>query len=277
MGSLGYGAAGDTCIYQNFQSLAPSCQESVRSLFALRQEYWEASQEPAHHCHFGLFAVVFLLAAVVGSVIRRRRYRKVIAVLDALHANPELKAAVEAKAGVSVPEVSCRVRESVNHPVRKCCHFLSLLVLSALACLFVAVTSVVVSAHLILAISSTDADGSVTGPPAPVALAILLIVVALESAALIGIARACRKPRGSGVQQAVAPQSSHFSAAISRLRGYLVPTTHSTPEGYAPLPAEEVAVAPSTEMVFVQQPQLKQAPAIYVPVSAAPVSAISLI
>lgn len=105
MGSLGYGPNGDMCIYQNFNTLSQPCQGAIQQHFELRQQFW--TEEESHQsCHamagFGLLLGAFILGSVVRRCIYRKRFQQVRKVMDAINANPALKAAVEAEAGVTM-------------------------------------------------------------------------------------------------------------------------------------------------------------------------------
>ena len=104
VGSLGYGDAGDMCMYDNFQKLAAPCQSSIADLHSLRQQYWKeetmARNGRGDHSFFlsGVFVVLF-----VGLCILRRSYcshmakerqtkMDTLATLALIDADPALKA-----------------------------------------------------------------------------------------------------------------------------------------------------------------------------------------
>ena len=103
VGSLGYGDAGDMCVYQNFEKLAPQCQSSVADLHLLRKQYWEEEADMKHHGphdppgphHLpNAWGVLLLASILAGLLVRKSRQHKhdMRAIITALEANPALKA-----------------------------------------------------------------------------------------------------------------------------------------------------------------------------------------
>ena len=106
-GELLYGVDGDDCMYLNFDSLSDSCQQSIANVYALREEYW--SDETANtHPHGPFVAILFSIFLItIFIAIKRSRFNKLrrakdLAIYNALQANPDLKAQLEAASGVVV-------------------------------------------------------------------------------------------------------------------------------------------------------------------------------
>ena len=94
-------------MYLNFDSLSDSCQQSIANVYALREEYW--SDETANtHPHGPFVAILFsvflitIFIAIKRSRFNRLRRAKDLAIYNALQANPDLKAQLEAASGVVV-------------------------------------------------------------------------------------------------------------------------------------------------------------------------------
>jgi len=105
-GELLWGPQGDDCMYLNYEKLSSNCQNAIYDVYALRQQYW-GEEEQGHHSHGVIFLVLFVLLAMVAGRLCcnrgwRARMKNVRTVYSALEANPELKAQVEAAAGVAV-------------------------------------------------------------------------------------------------------------------------------------------------------------------------------
>lgn len=101
-GALGYGAAGDSCVYANLDNFSPECQEAVMNVYSLRYDYEDSSHPHGCHGMFWVFFVAFFIVALILGRKRRLRRQKVVALLKALEANPALKTTVEAETGVVV-------------------------------------------------------------------------------------------------------------------------------------------------------------------------------
>jgi len=107
----------------------------------------------------------------------RKRREAVHAVLAAIEKNPSLKAAVEAEAGVALPQVPpcCR-----DHPARRCCRLLGCIVVLVFLSFFIAISSLIIAASLISGMTSVQPDGSSSGPSGFSAFFILFLVLAAE-------------------------------------------------------------------------------------------------
>ena len=103
VGSLGYGDAGDMCMYDNFQKLAAPCQSSVFDLNKLRQQHWKeksiADYRPGGP---GFFASLFVSFLMFSGILEHYRYlsrkkkrdneKDAIATLELIDADPALNA-----------------------------------------------------------------------------------------------------------------------------------------------------------------------------------------
>ena len=102
VGSLGYGDAGDMCMYDNFQKLAAPCQSFVFDLNDLRQQFWKeesiADYRPVGPGVFAFLLVNFLMYSGILEYFRylsrkKNRYteKDAIATLTLIDADPTLK------------------------------------------------------------------------------------------------------------------------------------------------------------------------------------------
>lgn len=110
-GYLGYGTTGDICMYHNFQGLSPKCQNSIKGLYAIRDDYLTAIEASSSDDGFGFFGFIFWLTVILLAIrvtkryISRDRRHQMKQILLALNNNAELKSAVERESGVAVPPV----------------------------------------------------------------------------------------------------------------------------------------------------------------------------
>ena len=99
MGSLGYGSSGDTCLYQNYEQLAPACQSSIADLHMLRSQYWNEEQRTdVMMRNMGDLGVYYMFVTIVYLFIIAYVYRRASssrkinsAMFSAIMANPALK------------------------------------------------------------------------------------------------------------------------------------------------------------------------------------------
>lgn len=212
-GSLGFGDAGDMCMYQNVQSLSAPCQQAIMNQFILRQAYWEESQElssghPPCHGH-GLMILLVLAALVLGCCLKRKHCKnrkQAMTILRAINANPSLKSAVEAEAGVSMPELPppCIFERSAGEaasapPARGphlVCKILKCVVTAVLVIVlsfFLAIASIVITMSIIEGTAPTDENGNVMYPSPLAAHLLLFSISCLLSLIAALIFRGCRK------------------------------------------------------------------------------------
>lgn len=186
VGAIGYGAASDACMYQNYQQLSVPCQQSIVSLYKVRSEYWAASQAPPpppphdFHHHFSLLPWIyfFLIAVGLRKVVyghkcgeHRQRREKVVKVLETIKANPALRAAVESEAGVEIPDLpamGCKGRGKCGGCLKK---FLFVVFHAAIVFL-IGISSLIFTGMML---------HSLVSPPSPFfALFVLFGIVAAE-------------------------------------------------------------------------------------------------
>jgi len=176
-GAIGFGAEGDMCLYRHLESLSPPCVSAVADLYSLRSQYWAADQAPKPpHCG-AMPVLLFLLGLLgLGLFVKKMRCHKrnkaVNSFLTAIHANPQLKAAVEQHTHQVVPEP-----QGPSPCVGRGCRLLRALGLAVgvlLASLLIAVSSLEVTGHII---DHLDRHNEEPGPVS--ALAALMILTAV--------------------------------------------------------------------------------------------------
>lgn len=314
-------------MYQQLQSLSLSqpCQQAVQDLHSLRSQYWNdtMSMSGSSGCHFHA-VLLFLVVLVLGGVCRRARAKKVNAVLQAIHANPELKAAVEAHAKVQVPKPCCGNR---GNPCVKILKVITLFMVIMFTAFFTAVFSVIVASNIIASMAVVHEDGSVQYPSAGVAISILLLVVTVNVLVVVSLVRVVRRlvcPRsaqscpttsttsrtsrtstsgsgsdsGSGCkggQCAVntffrrlcfGPSASSSSVSDAASRGDYVAlgdaetgldmSVHNNSHSGTEM-VTVTSMPPATPFVVMNGHHQQQQQVVYVPVSAAPLSSVSMI
>lgn len=163
-GALGFGAEGDMCLYENFNQLSQPCVQGMADLYDVRQRYWNDNEEYyGGHRHF-LFLVLGALFvwAMVKKCIWRKRIQKVRTFMDAINANPALKATIEAETGMPVPELPCghHCKDKGECTVGKCCKVFFALVLCFVVSVFIAVTSLEITFNIL---TNWDADAEARG------------------------------------------------------------------------------------------------------------------
>jgi len=244
------------CMYENLNQLSDPCVQSMSDLYRLRDEYWhETAPPPPHgHCMVGAFLVLGLVAVVgVRKYMQHARIKKVRNFLSVIHANPELKATVEAETGMKVPEIRCgglRSRSSqptevgtVNEdkPKYSCCARLGLGILwfgsLFMLSFYLAVSSLEDTGRIIQYLDSRPVeDGAapqddVNAPPAnerhgvtvPGALTILLLVCVIK------VAFTCMIIKGLGCAY------NYFKGRSNNNNSQ--PPASAVGDGYEPLPS----------------------------------------
>jgi len=235
-GALGYGSA-DGCLYKNFQQLQPPCQEAIANVYQLRQDYWAETQaaascdHPPFHHHHG-FPILLLLAPLLIFVAFKRRARllSVRKTLEVIHANPALKAQVEALSGVPVPVAKCCDGKSKCVAVLKA---VGTVLVVALCSFIIAATSLIVACGIVGSMSYT-ADGVEVHPSGFVALLVLFAVTALEVVLFVGIVRGCKlmcAPSPFPATASAEPVPTEVGAAAATLTVPLVPRDNNDDYG----------------------------------------------
>jgi len=125
-------------MYSNFNKLSENCQEAIEDVYALRDQYWSEEQH-AHHPH-GLFLILIGFIIAIGIIKRHRlraaRRERDLALYNALQANPELKAQVEAASGIVI---------EAPRAEGSCCFFFLRVVVAIAVGFFIWVTSVFIT------------------------------------------------------------------------------------------------------------------------------------
>jgi hypothetical protein len=235
-GALGYGSA-DGCLYKNFQQLQPPCQEAIANVYQLRQDYWAETQaaascdHPPFHHHHG-FPILLLLAPLLIFVAFKRRARllAVRKTLEVIHANPALKAQVEALSGVPVPVAKCCDGKSKCVAVLKA---VGTVLVVALCSFIIAATSLIVACGIVGSMSYT-ADGVEVHPSGFVALLVLFAVTALEVVLFVGVVRGCKlmcAPSPFPATASAEPVPTEVGAAAATLTVPLVPRDNNDDYG----------------------------------------------
>jgi len=277
-GALGFGAGGDMCMYDNVDSLSSGCVEAIGNVHALREQYWNDQVASSYHHHHPHFLVAFLAIVGLVSLVKKccfvKRRKQVKELLVGLNGDAELKAAVENRLGVVIPEVRA-CPHSRQSCFSKVLTFLGVFIFSLIASFVITITSLEMTAGIVHHIDENNADGEPTSPG--VALTILFALctaqVGLLSLAVYQVKKCCARNEEQfapsaptavtptviggtdnttpGVQYIpmqfrnwITPRISAMSTAITSFSRRIT-TPVSTPSGYAPLLGDE------TEMIAV--------------------------
>jgi len=183
-GSLGFGASGDYCLYENVQDLSPPCAQAIGNVYALREQYWTSyneAQEAGHHHHpvFGLFIIGFFLVILLKKIMHAPRRRQVHKFLTALNEQPELKAQLESQLNMDIPKP--RTRTCCGGERRSCLRrlffALGYIVFAFVASVFIAVTSLEMTAGIVDGMESGAPEDAPPASPFFVLSILMLIVV----------------------------------------------------------------------------------------------------
>lgn len=200
IGATGFGAEGDFCMMQNADKLSPECHDAIGALYEIRQDYWLETQTPLppahwHHRHHSVFfPIVLLLLAGLGLrkiiMVRSKcaeRKQKITKIFDAIKANPQLKAAVEAEAGIEIPEIPiCNGKACLRGVL---CFLMNLVVAFGIA-----VSSLMIASHILSNMFHVNPEsGDVEPPSVFVSLLVLASVTLTEIMTYRFILKGCRK------------------------------------------------------------------------------------
>lgn len=310
-GALGFGASGDSCVYENVQNLSPTCMQAISDLYVLRSEYWEtySSSQQSHGHHSVIFPVLFviLIVSLVKKVMLAPRRKQVHAFLSAINGNPELKAKLESELNMAVPaprEPCCGGQRGSF--LARLCRALVLIVAAMFVGFFISVTSLEMTASIVDNIEQTSQE-----PASPFTVIMILVsIIAVEVVALVGLLKGlrycCHRVRGTEDDAANGNVNrGNFGSELRRVallpvsfyNDYLVPNVGTwfqgrsgsgSSDGYSPLhngeEREMIAVGRSTHgaagpqyAVYTGLPVNPQSYVVPVAVTARPVNAVSLV
>lgn len=245
-GYLGFGTAGDMCMYHNFQGLSPKCQSSIKGLYALRNDYLASIEAPSDGS--GFFGFIFWLTVVLFSIkitkwyINRGRTHQMNQILRALNNNAELKNAVETASGVTIPSV--RKDSFLTNAVK----FLGLFVCTMSLILLTVIATVFFGA-LIINIGSSSLH-----PAASYIVGALLTVMVIGAICIVtkGVCTSYSYCYGSNIRESdpdkVASPSTPSGIFQSTLSPQVLTTYLNTRDQYLPLLQQDQVNNGSAEM-----------------------------
>lgn len=214
-GLLGFGDVGDRCVYQNMESMSSPCQQAILNHFTQRQAYWEETQAlfpsagspPGQDHGHGAMFLLMLVALMFGCFLKRQQCKKrkqIMTILRAVQANPSLKSAVEAEAGVQMSDLPPCIFEQFSEApssqstaprgLEICCTFVKCVLYTILATILgivVAIVSIVVTMSLIESFSPSDEVGQTIYPSALTANVLLFLVFGALSCVVVFVVRRC--------------------------------------------------------------------------------------
>mmetsp|Transcript_75092 Transcript_75092/g.162391 ORF Transcript_75092/g.162391 Transcript_75092/m.162391 type:complete len:857 (-) Transcript_75092:19-2589(-) len=191
---LGFGEGGDMCLMDSYDELSAGCQSALDDAVALREDYIYEEEDSCHgRGVFVLLLVTGLVLLTCVCVKRRKmmlrapRRAQMKATLDAIHADAELKAKVEAASGVPVPVRGARCEGSEGP-----CKWRKVLTVVATICLSFLIVRIAAGATMQVANSlvQEQEDGSELVPSPIFVLLIFISFLAIELLVLVGIKKA---------------------------------------------------------------------------------------
>lgn len=207
-GKLGYGEAGDVCMYRNYNQLSSGCRQSIQTLFETRDDYWSDQQSITKHGHDeghpgGMVLLLFLSFFMFLAVRHHGKMKTIRKILDVVDANPALKEQVETAAGVKIPvhgEGARTCSSYVWSAIRVVLMFAGLLFLS----FFIAFSSIVIAIWICMALGHEDESGEMHYPSEFTGKCIWVVVLTLEVIAVVKfikfLKRKCGGNRGDEPQ-----------------------------------------------------------------------------
>lgn len=244
-GALGFGAEGDMCLYENFNRLSQPCVQGMTDLYEVRQRFWHDNEEYSgggHHIIFLVLAALFLWM-IVKKCIWRKRIAKVRNFMEAVHANPALKATIEAETGLPVPEMPCRGSRCCDEDKKggkdKCClkkfckYVCGFMFMFAIS-FFLAITSLEITSNILV---NWDADAEARGEEpstTPLTALLLLLTVTLVEVTIFALAVRVGKTLCAAVLGRSSSDSGDYPAPSAPPASPVV--VHTTP-----MPTPEVA------------------------------------
>lgn len=234
-GAMGFGAAGDLCMYKNVESLSPPCMQAVGDLYAVREAYWEsytASQQSPHHGGGAFFVLIIgvLLGMLIKKIMFMRRAKPFREFFHALNDRPEIKAELEQKLGVAMPKLPHCKHGLAQRSGSFCANFciaLMILLGTFFVSLIISITSLEMTAAIV-----TKMEEDSNEPASPTAIILILLTICVAQTALFVAA----------VKGVKCLYRRYFSSATN------VNVEPSAPpsDGGAPVPQSYSAVSPLT-------------------------------
>jgi len=240
------------------------CKQAAREVQHLREDFVEDdiwfSRMNHHHPHLGLFLFLSLwgLVALVWARKGRQRRQQVRALLEALNANPDLKAQIEAITGTTVPPKCGHHGHHARGGFGVC---LFKLFLRLVAAFLSAVVLIHVSAGLtrliIVHVSRRDEETGELLLPSPACVVGVLVTVLTTLTVLTAVAlKALFRSRPAAIvphypaaadsETGAAPSAPQAPSSAGSPGGYVYngfmvrsPRQVDAPEGYIALRAEE--------------------------------------
>jgi len=201
-----------------------SCQTAVVDHYRLRQDYWSQNAGCDPVAWMMGISVVLLGFVILKRMCGRRcpgsiHRQKVMAVMDAIRGNPELKAHVESTTGVTVPDKPVCPAAAMKPYIRGCI----LGLMAVLSGFMIAMSSLFITVALL----TPPPQENPTAPVEPPSVAFALSILALVATAEISL----------------------FFLVLSRFRRQPVPTTATIAgtDTTKPTPVVEVSSAPPSQ------------------------------
>lgn len=188
-GALGFGARGDMCMYNNFDSLSSSCKAAISDVHQLREEYWSNHvSSTVHYHHHSIIMPILALVGLVTLVKRccmHKRHKAVKEFLKGIHADPELKKTVEARLGKVVPESVQCVHEQQGL-CKRVLTFVAFFIFALLASFVITITSLELTSFIVTKMDeNASSEDELVGPNT--AMFILFAICTAQVALLSGL------------------------------------------------------------------------------------------
>lgn len=270
-GSLGYGYHGDQCIYNNFDTLSPQCQDAIQAVDDFRHNYWNQEQQIAHmHDNGGFVVVCLVIFAVLGYKRfnkRARQYREITKknddVMEIIHQQPHLKQAVEEAYGQALPVLKSSIKNEKSC-CGQVCKFIGCIVLAVI----ITVSSIHTTRHIMGGMVFKDEDGNEHPAPGGLVLLVLFSIITVKLLVLVLLVRCmrycCRKFRGESsgandnspdaqsstvmpaIYSGVSALRNALSSATTASTGSALYTRWGGNSDYAPLARDDAAAEMTT-------------------------------
>jgi len=263
---IGWGATTDSCLYEHWNELSDNCKQSASRVQQLRFDFVDDDRwfgRPHFHLGFLGLLLLSLVCCLPGCGKHKRRVHEVHEFLEAIHANADLKAIVEASTGKTVPKIPPPPKKG------KCVKVLIHLVLTFLLAFGCVHVSAMIVRCIIVNIAESNEQGELI-LPSPGVIALVMISV-LGSTTLLTVllgrklmslcAHAHTAPRNndnstsndsSYLEEPFIPPTASTGTSRSSsstfitpptfpyiYNGFLFRTGSAPPAGYVPLRSEE--------------------------------------